>query len=551
MKKIVRYGVLLTACALTLSSCNCFKKMSRNADQISVVANPEVLTLVGNNVVTDITVVFPERFYNPRAIVKITPMLVFEGGVIEGTPKYLQGERVKDNFPVIQRRNGGMYTQTVSIPWDPRARISTLELKVEGKCRDGADFQMGAVIPVANGVNTLQQQVDFANAMMIMPDAFKRITQDSEHTNIMYQVNRAEVRPAQLTKEQTQLFEEFVRENSNRDRVTLGNIQARGYASPEGPEDFNDRLSKKRGESGQTAIGKGLKDVKGLNYDVAAFGEDWDGFRKLVEQSNIKDKNLILQVLNMYSSSAQRDQEIRNMAQVFQELQQNILPELRRTQMIATIDIQGKTDAELRAAVGNDLRSLNLEEMLFAATLFDDNATKARIYSTAAEKFNDARAFNNLGIVYADQGDFAAAAKAFERATQLSSDPALTNNLALVALAQGDLEKAKRYLPSAGSEAKAIAAINEGNYAQAASNLKGYNRAIAEVLGGNPTAAKASIANDQSAQAEYLRGVIAAKEGNKDAAVASIRRAIQQDPSLRNRALTDVNLRNVLTAADL
>jgi tetratricopeptide (TPR) repeat protein len=551
MKKLVKYGILLGACAFTLSSCNCFKNMAKNTEQISVVANPEVLTLQGNHVVTDVTVTFPEKYYNPKAIVKITPMLVFEGGVIEGAPKYLQGEKVKDNYPVISKKSGGIYTQTISLPWDERARECTLQLKIEGKCKDGDEFQLAAVIPIARGVNTLQEEMSFAEVMAPMKDAYRRVTSISESVDIMYEVSKANVRKGELSKEQTKLFEDFIKEYKANDRATLGNIQAKGYASPEGPEGFNDKLSKKRGESAQAALSGEMKGIEGLKYDVASYGEDWDGFKKLVEASDMKDKNLILQVLNMYSSSAQRDSEIRNMSAVFNELKENILPQLRRAQMVATIDIEGKTNAELRAAVANDVNSLDLEEMLFAATLYDDNATKIAIYKAAAAKYNDARAYNNLGIAYSSEGDWAAAEKAFGKATELSSDPALNNNLAVVALAEGDLAKANKYLSGASKEAKAIAAIQSGDYATAASNLEGYNKAVAEVLNGNLTAAKTALGGDNSANADYLRGVIAAKEGNKDAAVANIKKAIEKAPELKAKALSDANLNGLVTAADL
>ena len=544
MKKLVKYGVLLTACALTLSSCNCFKKMAKNQDQISVVANPEVLTLVGNNITTDVTVVFPEKYYNPKAVVKVTPMLVFDGGVIEGAPKYFQGEKVKDNYTVISKATGGVFSQTISFPWDPRARQCVLELKVEGKCKAGDDFTLAGVIPVAEGVNTLQQDLSYSDAMIIIPDDFKRVTQESESVNIMYQVNRSNVRPTELSKEQTRLFEEFIRENENKDRVTLGNIQAKGYASPEGAEDFNDKLSVARSESGKAAMAKELKNSN-LRYDVAAFGEDWDGFKQLVEASNMRDKNLIIQVLNMYSSAAQRDQEIRNMSAVFEELKQNILPELRRTQMLATIDIQGKTDAELTAAVNNNISSLNLEETLFAATLFDSDADKARIYKSAADRFNDSRAWNNLGIALAAQNDWAGAENALQKATAISSNPAMANNLALSALAQGKTAEAAKYLPTAGAGAKAISEIHNGNYAAASRGLEGYNKAVSDVLGGNLSAAKNALVGDTSAQADYLRGVIAAKEGDAAAAAASVKAAIAKEPALRAKALADVNLKSI------
>ncbi|MDR2894370.1 MAG: hypothetical protein LBU97_02780 [Alistipes sp.] len=546
MKRIVKYGILLTACALTLSSCNCFKQMAKNQDQISIVTNPEVLTLVGGNVVTDVTVVFPEQYYNPKAIVRVTPMLVFEGGVLEGAPKYFQGEKVRDNYTVISKASGGAVTQSVAFPWDERAREATLQIKVEGQCKASVGFTLAGVVTVAEGVNTLQQEIAYADAMTVMPDDFKRITHETGSVDIMYQVNSSNVRAGELSKEQTKLFEDFIRENENRDRVTLGNIQARGYASPEGPEGFNDALSRRRSESGRTAVERRLRESN-LNYDVAAYGEDWDGFKELVEASNMRDKAMIIQVLNMYSSAAQRDVEIRNMSAVFEELKENILPELRRTQMVAITDIQGKTDAELIAAVNDNISSLNLEETLFAATLFAADADKARIYRSAADRFGDARAWNNLGIALAAQRDWAGAKSAFQRSASIASSPATGNNLALVALAEGDYTEAAKYLPTATPAAKAIAEIHNGNYAAASTGLEGYNKALADYLAGNPNAAKNALMGDDSAQADYLHGVITSAQGDVAAGANSIKRAMAKNPAYytREKVLTDINLRTI------
>ena len=546
MKKLVKYGILLTACTFVLSSCNCFKKMAKHQDEISIVANPEVLLLVGNQIITDVTVVFPEEYYNPKAIVKLTPMLVFEGGVIEATPKYFQGEKVQDNYTVISKKNGGVYTERFSFPWDPRARKSTLEVKVEGKCKVADDFQLAGTFTVAEGVNTLQEFLSYNDdeAMLSLADAFRRITQESETMEIMYQVNQSNVRKGELTKEQTKMFEDFVRENADKYRVTLGNIQAKGYASPEGPLALNDRLSEKRSESGKAAVAKNLKNVKGLNYDIASYGEDWEGFKELVQASNMKDKNLILQVLNMYSSSAQRDAEIKNMSQVFEELKKDILPALRRTQMVANIDIEGLSDEELRAAAQNDPRSLNIEQLLYAATLFTDDAVKEDIYDVAVSH-NDARAYNNRGVVKAAQDNWKGAEADFKKAMELSSSPAIANNLALVALANGNRAEAEKYLASANEQTRGLAYVHEGNYAAAASRLTGYNKAVAEVLNGNLTAAKNALVGDESAEADYLRGVIANKEGDANAAAANVRKAIGKNADLRERALNDVNLKGV------
>jgi tetratricopeptide (TPR) repeat protein len=361
----------------------------------------------------------------------------------------------------------------------------------------------------------------------------------------MYAINASNVNSAELSKEQTKLFEDFVKENQNKERVTLGNIQAKGYASPDGPEGLNEKLSAKRGESGQAAVGRALKGIAGLQYDVNSYGEDWDGFKAMVEASDMKDKNLILQVLNMYSSSAQRDAEIKNLSQVFEELKKDILPQLRRTQMLANIDIQGKTDAELLAALEEDINSLNLEEMLFVATLVEDNGQKADIYKAAADKFNDARAWNNFGVANAELGEWTAAEEAFAKATELSSAPALANNLALAALAQGKFDEAATYLPSANAETKAIAAVSEGKYTEAAAGLEGYNKAVAEVLDGNLAAAKNALTGLDCANADYLRGVIAAKEGNTEAALTNINKAIEKCESFKEKAANDINLASI------
>ncbi len=553
MKRIAKLSLVFAVCVLTLASCNCYKKMAKKIDDVTVSCNPEVLMLKGNNVVTDVTVTFPEKYYNAKAVMRVTPVLVYDGGEIVGTPKYVQGTKVADNYPVIDKKQGGTYTQSIAIPYDPKAQECTLVLRVAFKCsnKKGADFEEVGSIPVAQGVNTLQNDVNYADAMQIMSDNFKRVTTVTEKADIMYVISQSNVRKNQLTSEQIKAFEDFVKEYVNKDRATLGSIYANGYASPDGPENFNDKLSKSRSESGKAAISKQLKKVDGLTYDAAAYGEDWDGFKELVEASDIKDKDMILQVLQMYSSPAQRDAEIKNMSSVFQTLAKDVLPKLRRTQLVASADIQGKTDEELKAAVESDMSSLTLEEMLFAATLYDEPAAKAAIYKAAAEKYNDARAYNNYGVAEAALGNYAAAQTAFEKAAKLGSDSELNNNMALVALAQGKTAEAGKYLSSASAETKALASVAEGNYAAATSSLSGYNKAVAEVLNGNLNAAKTALGNLDTADAEYLRGVIAAQEGNKSAAVKYVKVACEKDPSLKAKALKDVNLKKVISADDL
>lgn len=543
-------SMLLASMAVLLSGCNCFKKMQKKADQVQYTCTPAVLTLKGNTVSADISVTYPAKSFPKTAVVKATPVLVFAGGEIAGTPKFLQGESVKDNYTVIPWKTGGKYTQTVSFPYDPRAKLSTLEIRIEVKCKNGEFVPVQEAIAVAQGISTLQNDADWTANLSIMPDNFKRVTSISKDADLMYQINSSNVRPVALNAEQIKMFENFVKENTGKYRTTLGNIYAKGYASPDGPVKFNDQLSKKRSETGKTAISKKLsKEAPAAKYDAAYYGEDWEGFKELVEASNIPDKDLILQVLTMYSSPVQRDQEIKNMSQVFDVLKKEVLPQLRRTKLVVSADIEGKTDDELKAAATGDVNSLNVEEMLYAATLLSDNATKAKVYKAAADKYNDVRAYNNYGVVLAWEGDYTAAEKAFQKAASIQPAPEISNNLGVIALVKGNTAEAAKYLSplnSADAKAnKALLALAEGDYAMATNGLSGYNLAVAEVSNGNLAKAKAALGNTKTADADYLKAVIAMREGDTTGAVAHLKSAIAKDPSMKAKAKSDVEFAKI------
>lgn len=389
----------------------------------------------------------------------------------------------------------------------------------------------------------MQLLADNAAYLTIMPDNFKRVTTITKDAEIMYQINRSNVRPGELTKEQVKMFEDFVKEYSNKDRATLGNVYAKGYASPDGPVKFNDELSKKRSESGQEAIAKKLSSVN-PKYDIAAYGEDWEGFKELVSASDIEDKDLILQVLAMQDNPVKRDEEIKSMTAVFEVLAKEILPQLRRTKLIADVDIEGRTDAEIKEAAAKNIDVLSEEEMLYAATLTDDNAAKLKAYEAAASKYNSVRGYNNAGVILAKEGKLAQAKAQLDKAAAMSKDAAITNNLGVVALMNGDLATAQKYLSALNTaDSKAnmgLVNLAEGNYAEAAKTLSGYDLAVAEVLNGNLSKAKSILAGENSADADYLKAVIAMREGNSSAAMSNLKSAVAKDPSMKDQAVNDV-----------
>ena len=571
MKNLFKMTLVLVAAALTLTGCDCFKKMAKDPSAITVTCTPDVLVLNNGKVVADITAEVPAKYFNKTASLKVTPALVYAGGVTKGNTLLLQGEKVADNGLLVKNGESLSIKRHVEFAYKPEMQISKLVLIVEVKCKGGkckeftlVNANTGAILTaeqlevvakddeaayalksecgrkVAVGLNVLQKDIDFASAMAVEQNNYKNVNTTVVTADLVYKINSSVLSKKATQTAEVAALKESVEGYLNNDRAAQS-VYVKGYASPDGPEKFNDKLSDKRSQSGLKAVQKLLAET-GLNIDAAAYGEDWDGFKAAVAASDIKDKDLILQVLGMYSSSAEREKEIKNLASVFGALKTEVLPQLRRAQIVNSIDLTGKTDAEMVALINaGNASELNLEELLHIAEVQPAVAEVA--LKAAVNKYGDARAYNNLAIVLAKQGDYAGALKALDSAAKAGSkSEELNNNYALVYLAMGETDKAAEYAKGANAEVKALAAAAKGEYNAAVNGLEGYNAAIAQVQQGNLAAAKKSIEADQSAKADYLRAVIAAKEGNVTAAKAALQSAIAKDASLAKKAAKDVNL---------
>lgn len=595
MKRFATVGLVLTMMASVLAGCSeCYEKMQKKQDQIQFTCTPDVLTVKGSTVEADLTVTFPEMYFNTEAILKITPVFVYEGGEeIACAPKFLQGERVTGNYTEISRFEGGSYTQHISFPFK-KGVVGALELRIESKCFDDCketpDFVPFATFAAAQGIAAYQNLaygigdeledngqsdadalaeginntkgateelvLDENNIIFneegtyeLIPTAFERSSIQMAEAEIKYQISSSKVRKNELSQEQITLFKDFIAASKEADRTTVGSVHASGYASPDGSEKFNATLSEKRSESGAKAMKKELKGVEDINFEIASYGEDWDGFKKLVEQSDIQDKDLIVNVLNLYTSAIDREEEIKNMAEVFQVLADEILPELRRTRFAVQATYAGLTDEEiLTAALAGDT-NLDLEHMLYAATLTPVLGEKTAIYALAAETYGDAVAYNNLGVCLIANHEVRAAKVAFEKASEL---PEAAANVAAISLNTGDVERAKRYAEASTSVAaeatRGAIAINDGEYEEAKSHLDGYNLAVAELCDNNLEGAEAAVKGDDSADADYIRAVVAMKEGDAEKAVALLKKAIEAKPELKENIKNDITFCEIIDA---
>ena len=577
--KNIKLFVAVVMAAIALTSCNCFNQMAKNQDEVNITCTPEVLALNNGKVEADITVTFPQYYFNKKAVIKVTPVIVFGGGMVEGATKYFQGDKVKENYTVVSA-TGGQYTQHVEFPYEARMANSELRLLVEVKCpkgkcktftlinantgalptkseaaalaaggKDAEAIKAAFALPVAKGVNTLQSDLDYAAAMGNTANNYKNVTTVVTKADILYAINSSRVAKKAGETEDLKAFKENVVAQQSNDRATQ-KLYVHGYASPDGPEKFNDNLSSARSKSGHKVAEKLLKDT-GMGLDVASYGEDWEGFKELVAASDIEDKDIILQVLSRYDSSTQRESEIKNMSAVFTELKKEILPKLRRAQLVNSTDIKGKTNDEMAALINSGrLDELTNEELLYMAeSVLENLKAKATVLDYTAKKFNDARAYNNLGVVLAQLGQKAEALTALEKAAKLGLNTnEINSNLALANLANGNVAKAQQYATAADAKTKSLIAAAQGSYSAAAATLSGYNAAVASTLNNDLTAAKKAISAETTAKADYLRAVIASKEGDLETAKAQLKSAIAKDASFAQKALKDVNLANLFAS---
>ena len=537
------YMILVAAATLFgAAACSSSSKMAEQAENVIVKCNPEVLEVVAGKVNATVTVTYPKGYFNSKAILKVTPVIVYQGGEAAGDVIVYQGEKVKDNYKVVSS-DGATVTEKISIPYVKGMEKSYLEL------RGVASIKSKSVnLPskkVADGANTTYMLVKKEGRVSLKADNYQDFISQTTEGQILYAINNADVRGSQLKGDSIKNFQAALEEIKSNQRKSLVSTEVVAYASPDGGESLNEKLSDKRARSAEAAWKKVAKNVNAEEHEVKSVGQDWEGFQELVAKSDIQDKDLILRVLSMYSDPAVRESEIKNMSEIYTDLKGEVLPELRRARFIANVEFQNYTASELKKLVDDNIDELDEEALLRAATLVKGADKKIDIYNTAVKKFDSDRARFNIGVVYLEEGDLAKAEKAFAKVTAQDGD--LKNAQGVIALRKGDIAAAEAAFKAAGTpDSKAnlgVVDILNGNYAQAAAELADapgfeHNKVLAYILNGQIAQAEAA-ATSREASVSYLRAIIAARQNKNATAKEWLKRASVND-ELRQRQLTDI-----------
>ena len=378
MKKNFFFMALMAA--VLLSSCGA----PVQPEQISV--NPNPLAVVGNKVNAQITGTFPTKKFAKNAVLVVTPVLKYNGTEVLGQPVTYVGERVKENGKMVSYKNGGTYSQTATFDFVPEMAVSELYLRFEA--RKGKKVVEIPDVKIADGVITTAKLVDPKEVRaQITPDQFQRIIQETQEADIMFLIQQANLRDSQLNSQEMKALKNAIKEAIKAENKAINGIDVRAYASPDGALDLNTGLANNREKNAQRYMERILRQNRAkadITSDVTA--EDWDGFRALVEASNIDDKELVLRVLSMYSDPEEREAQIKNLSAVYQTLATEILPALRRSRLVLTTDIIGTSDEDIARLAKEDATQLNVEELLYAATLTNNYDEKMAIYQKVANQ---------------------------------------------------------------------------------------------------------------------------------------------------------------------
>ena len=538
MKKGIK---LFSAAVLGLAAvaCSSPEKMAEMAENVTVKCEPAVLEVVAGEIDATVSVTYPEKYFHAKAILEVTPVIVYEGGEAKMEPFMFQGEKVKDNYEVVPSA-GSTVTKKVNFTYAPGMENCYLELRGVVKYKN-----KNTDVPskkVADGANTTYMLVCKKGALDLKADNYQEVIKQTAEGQILYTINSSTVRNNQYKSQSIKDFQAALDEIKANERKTLVSTDVVAYASPDGKEDQNAKLSGNRSKTAEKAFAKVTKKHPAdAPVNVTSVAEDWDGFQELVAASDLEDKDLIIRVLSMYSDPAVREKEIKNMSAVYTTLAKEVLPELRRARFIANVEFQNYTSEELLKLIEENIDVLDETALLRAATLVKETAQKVALYKKAIEKFNSANGQYNLAVTYIKDGKLAEAKAELAKCAQ---DADWNNAMGVVALQENNLDEAAKYFKAAANKAAnanlAVVDVLKGDYKAAAAKLgecKCYNAALVALLNGNY--APAAALTCECPQVAYLKAVAAARQGDAEGVKKNLE-AAKKCEKLAARAEKDV-----------
>lgn len=558
-KSILRSLALVGAAAFVLSSCGAkFRPLTSK----HVTAEPQPLEVRGGEVPAKVHITFPAKSFPKKATLKITPVLRYKGGEKWGQTHAYQGEKVYGNDVVVSYKEGGNVVLHFSVPYKSEMAKSELYLTFHGKIGSKSvklpDLKIGSGIIATEALATLR-----GVHPAIAPDGFQRIIKESYDANIMFQIQQSNVRSSEINKQDVEEWA-YIVQNAKEAPDQEVSVEVQAYASPDGGAKLNERLSEARERNTTASLKQQFRKQKlsGVAIDAHYTAQDWEGFKTLVEQSDLQDKELVLRVLSMYPDPEQREREIRNISAVFSQLADDVLPKLRRSRLLANVKIIGKSDAEIQDWVAKAPGHLTIEELLYAATLAKTPEEKMSIYQVVNKIFpKDYKAYNNIGALLFAQGKLDQAELWFNQAAKRADNSVTKMNQGLISLAKGESDKATTLIASATDvpelgQALGYLYLKQGEYAKAETafgETLSNNAAVAQLLNGNYAKALKTLSAvaTPDATTHLIKAIVGARSGDVKLATEALEMVAKLDPSMLSGVADNIEFAKYLSNPDM
>lgn len=555
-------GVILGA-SVIFAGCNGLGKMVKKAGTVTYTVTPNPVEAHGDSITFSVSGKYPPKYFAKKAALTITPEIKYEGGARKFKPVVVVGEKSTANGTKINYKAGGSFSYTSDkVAYEKGMETSVINVTAVGAVKSKTkDFP---AIKIADGAIITPMLVLSDEKPLMGKDKFVKVIPVSQTGSIYYVVNQSTVRPGEMNNAEMKALKEFIALGVGKGYNFKG-VSVSAYASPDGEMSLNENLAADRASSGSKALMGVFKEKKtkveaGAQetfYNKVTTAEDWEGFKAAIEASTNKaivaDRDLIIRVLTMYSDLQVREKEIKNLAQTYTEISDEIMPKLRRSVLTVNAEQLARTDEQILRLAASTPDSLSVEEILYAATLTTDINQKLSFYQAGQRLYaNDWRTHNNVGYVLVMQNKVNDAEAEFNKAKALdANNPIIANNLGLCAAKKGDRKGAMELYDkasSAGSEVnynRAIIYIKNGDYANAVTNFgsaNSFNVALAKLLNGTPDAVYQTIdasTDKDLALSYYLKAVAGARQGKADVLNDNLKTAIQKDASLKEKAKGD------------
>ncbi len=580
MRKLFYASIVLAAFVLTGCPVD---KMAKMAEDQQLTINPSPLELHGDSVAFTADLNLPVKMlkkntiYTAKFIYKYGDQEMEVGAIDFKADDYPQSDVTP---PRASKRFSFYYTDDM--------KNGTLEVQGIAKDTRKDKSAESARLPVADGVITTSRLVKDVYYPAYAEHGYNNQEElIPTRINFYFDQGRSNLKYSERRSERGRKFEAFIAEKNVTRTVTIT-----GTHSPEGPERINSRLSEDRAKVIEDYYRKQMDkyDYAGMadsiKFILKPIVDDWGMFKAaLAEYDGISDdqKSEILNIINGPGQFEEKEKALQKLPS-YKKIFKDIYPGLRAAMTEILTVKEKKTDAQISVlakgiAEGTmSADTLSIEELMYAATLTPSLAEKEAIYKAAIKKADAWNAHNNLAATYiamaiedpSKAADLAAKAETqVDLANKKQESPEAYVNAASVYLMQGNVDKAYDALNKAlslnpSSElvsglkgVKGAIEIRKADYKAAVNSLTGaeatadnlFNKGLAQLLDKNDdhaiSAFDEAIAQDKGyALAYYGKAIAYARKGEADKLIMSLKDAISNDASLKERAINDLEFRN-------